>query len=87
MAAQQELLSHKPASPFDDKATSGNKWNVPVGLTVTKTVKAGNVPLKIQVGVEYSVVRQDDFGQEFLLKVNLIPVIRSLIQRPLFGGG
>jgi hypothetical protein len=37
-------------------------------------------------GFEYSVVSQDDFGQRFMIKLNVIPVIPSLIKNPIFGG-
>ncbi len=74
-----------PTISYDDKATSGNKWNVPVGLNVSKTVKIGKVPVKFQVGAEYSVVSPDDFGQRFQMKFNVIPVIPGLVQNAIFG--
>ena len=76
-----------PVITYDHKASRGNKWNVPVGLVVAKTTKIGKMPFKIQVGVEYSVVSQDDFGKRALFKLNLIPVIGALVQNPIFGGG
>ena len=45
------------------------------------------MPVKFQLGAEYSVVSQDDFGKRFLLKLNVIPVIGSLVKNPIFGGG
>ncbi len=42
---------------------------------------------KFQLGVEYSVVNQDQFGQTAQVKFNIIPVIPSLVGTPLFGGG
>ena len=59
-----------PTITYDNNATSGNKWNVPIGLSVSKMVSIGKVPVKFQVGAEYSVVSQDDFGQVFQLKLN-----------------
>ena len=59
---------------------------MPVGLVVAKTTKIGGRPVKLQFGFEYSVVSQDAFGQRFQIKLNLIPVIGSLIKTPLFGG-
>jgi len=67
--------------------SSGNKWNVPIGLTVAKTTKIGGVPVKFQFGVEYSVVSQDDFGQRAQVKLNVIPVIPALLRKPLLVGG
>jgi len=43
--------------------------------------------MKFQFGAEYSVVSQDDFGQRFQIKLNVIPVIAPLIKKPLFGRG
>ena len=80
-------IGFNPTIAFDDNATRGNKWNVPVGLVVTKTTKFAGRPLKLQFGLEYSVVSQDDFGQRFQIKLNLIPVIQSLIKSPILGGG
>lgn len=76
-----------PTVSYDHNASSGNQWNVPVGLFVAKTVKIGKVPVKLQLGVEYSVVSQDDFGQRAQIKLNIIPVIPSLVKSPLLGGG
>jgi hypothetical protein len=76
-----------PAITYDHKASRGNKWNVPIGLLATKTTKVGGLPVKFQLGVEYSVIGQDDFGKRFLLKLNVIPVIQGLIKNPLLGGG
>lgn len=74
-----------PTISYDHKASSGNKWNVPVGVTVSKMAKIGDVPVKFQLGIEYSVVKQNDFGQVAQIKLNIIPVIPSLIKNPLFG--
>jgi len=73
-----------PNITYNDKATSGNKWNVPFGPVVTKMTKMGNLPVKLQLGVEYAVVRQDDFGPEWKIKLNIIPVIASLQKKPFF---
>jgi hypothetical protein len=75
-----------PTISYDDQALSGNKWNVPVGITVAKMMKIGSVPVKFQLGIEYSVVSQDTFGQVAQIKLNIIPVIPSLVKDPIFGG-
>jgi hypothetical protein len=48
--------------------------------------KIADAPVKFQLGFEYSVVGQDDFGQVAQLKLNIIPVIKSLMKDPIFGG-
>ena len=77
-------IGFNPVITYDHKASSDNKWNVPLGLVVAKTTKVGGKPVKFQFGMEYSVVSQDDFGKRFLIKLNVIPVIRSLIKNPIF---
>jgi hypothetical protein len=76
-----------PVITYDHKAGRGNKWNIPIGLVVAKTTKIGMMPVKFQLGMEYSVVSQDDFGKRALIKLNIIPVIGSLVKGPIFGGG
>jgi len=79
-------IGFNPVITYDSKRSSGNKWNVPIGLVATKTVMLGRMPVKFQFGAEYSVVSQDDFGKRALFKLNIIPVIPSLIKKPIFGG-
>ena len=77
-------IGTNPTVTYNDKASSGNRWNVPVGLTVAKTTKIGRLPVKFQFGVQKSVVREDDFGQDWQIKLNIIPVIPALVKNPLF---
>lgn len=70
---------------YDHRATSGNRWNVPIGPNVSKTLRLGRIPVKLQLSGEYSVVHEDDFGQRGQIKLAVTPVIPGLIQKPLFG--
>lgn len=79
-------VGFNPTITYDAKASSGNQWNVPIGLFVAKTTKLFGLPVKFQLGAEYSAVHQHDFGQQFQFKLNVIPVIPSLVKSPLFGG-
>jgi hypothetical protein len=79
-------VGFSPTITYDRRASTGNKWNVPVGATVWKTAKVGNTITKFELGIEYSVVKQRDFGQRVAVKFSVIPVIPSLIRKPLFGG-
>jgi hypothetical protein len=78
-------IGTNPTITYNHEADSGNKWNVPVGITVSKMTKIGKQPVKIQFGVEYSVVNEDDFGQRAQIKLNIIPVIPALFKKPIFG--
>jgi hypothetical protein len=80
-------VGFSPTIQYDHQADSGNRWNVPVGLGFSKIIKMGQTPIRIEIGAEYSVVHEDDFGTEMLFKVNFIPVIPRPIQKALFGGG
>ena len=71
---------------FNHKARSDDKWNVPLGFGVAKTIKLGKMPVKFQLSAEKSVVRQDDFGKDWNVRLNIIPVIPALVKDPLFGG-
>jgi hypothetical protein len=75
-----------PTITYDARATSGNRWNVPVGLLVTKTTLLGKLPVKFNIGLEYSVVSQNAYGQRAQLVLEVIPVIPALIHHPVLGG-
>jgi len=74
-----------PTITYNDRAASGNKWNVPVGLYVGKTIKIGKTPVNIKVGLEYSVVSEDAFGKRTAFRFQITPVIPGLIKNPIFG--
>ena len=80
-------IGMNPVIAYNHKAGRGNKWNVPIGIVIAKTTNVGGLPVKFQLGAEYSVVSQDDFGKRALFKLNIIPVIPALIGNPIFGGG
>ena len=75
-----------PTITYDHRASSGNEWNVPVGLLVSKTTLVGKLPVKFSFGVEYSVVSQDAYGEQAKLVFEVIPVIPNLIRRSILGG-
>jgi hypothetical protein len=73
-----------PSISYNDKSKSGSKWTVPIGITVGKMVKFGKLPVKIQVGADYSLAYQDDYGERWKFKLQITPVIPSLIKKALF---
>jgi hypothetical protein len=79
-------VGFSPEITYDRRQERENRWNVPVGLVVSKTTAISGKPVKFQFGFEYSVVSQDDFGKRFLVKLNMIPVIQALVGSPIFGG-
>ncbi len=79
-------VGFSPTITYDRQADKGNRWNVPVGLGIAKMTKVGDTPVRFELGAEYSVVNEDDFGQRMLFKLNVIPLIPRPIKKPLFGG-
>ena len=68
------------------KASNDNKLTLPLELTVQNTIRIrGKMPLRIGVGLSYSVVAPEDYGARWMLKFFLVPVIPSLVKNPIFG--
>ena len=58
-------------------------WTVPVGLSLGKVVKFGQVPVQVLIGGQYFPVRPTG-GPEWNVQVQITPVIPKLIKKPLF---
>ena len=71
-------VGFNPTISYNNNASSGNQWDVPVGLFAAKMIKLGRVPFKIQFGLEYSVVSPDAFGKRLAFRFVLTPVIPSI---------
>jgi hypothetical protein len=74
-----------PTITYNHNTDSSDKWNVPVGGYVGKTILVGKLPINIKVGGEYSVVSPDTFGNRYQFRFQITPVIPGLIKNPLFG--
>jgi len=75
-----------PTISYNHRAGRGDKWTVPVGLYGGRTIKVGRMPVNIKLGLEYSVVSPDSFGQRAQIRLQLTPVIPGLVKGPIFGG-
>ena len=69
---------------YNSEADSGDQWNVPIGLAVGKMLKIGKLPVKVMAGADYSVVQEDNYGDEWNFKFMIIPVLPSLITDAIF---
>jgi hypothetical protein len=67
----------------DWKASSGDRWTVPIGVSVGKVLKFGRLPVKVQLAGQYIPIRPDN-GPEWNIQLQLTPVIPKLIKEPLF---
>ena len=77
-------IGMNPTITYNDKLPSDRAWNVPIGFTVAKTVKIGKMHVKFQFGAEKSVVRDKEYGKDWNIKLNIIPVIPSMMKTPFF---
>ena len=66
------------------KASSDNRWTVPIGLGAGKVVKFGRLPVKIQLAGQYMVTQPDPVGQKWNIQIQLTPVLPKLIKGTLF---
>jgi hypothetical protein len=73
-------LGAGPIITYNWEVVSGDRWNVPIGIGLAKTTSLGGVPIKINAEIDYSVVRQDSFGADWLLKLSITPVIKNPFQ-------
>ncbi len=64
-----------PTISVDWKADYKNRYTVPVGLGLTKTVRWGKIPIKLRCEGHYSVVRPEDYGSEWIIRLQITPVI------------
>ena len=72
-----------PTITYNNETRSDDKWNVPIDFGVAKTIKWGKVPIKFQFSAEKSVVQEDDFGKDWNIRLNIVPVIWGPVQKPL----
>jgi hypothetical protein len=64
---------------------SSNMLTFPVGLNVSKVIKIGPLPVKLQVQGQYMPIHPDQFGQKWDLQFSITPVIPKLIKGNLLG--
>ena len=63
----------------------GEEWTIPLNLTVSKTLKWGNTPLKLELDVNYYVEQPDAFGPEWMIGFNITPVVPNFINNWIRG--
>jgi hypothetical protein len=66
-----------------DKA--GDVWTVPLGLSVSKVLKLGKLPVRLGLAGQYMVHHPDTSGQKWNIQFMVVPVIPKLIKGNLFG--
>lgn len=62
------------------EAPSENRWMVPIGLGVSKTIFMGKVPVRWAIEILKSIVQPDAFGMDWNIRLSITPVIPNLIK-------
>jgi len=75
-------VGSSPIMAYDWK---GEEWTIPLNLTVSKTVKWGSTPVKIELDANYYVEQPDAFGPEWMVGLNITPVVPNFINNWIRG--
>ena len=60
---------------------STNQWEIPLNIAVGKTIKINERPWKFAIELNYYVNRYDTIGPQWMLGVNIAPVVKNVIYR------
>jgi len=74
-------VESNPVILYDWEAVGGNEWYVPVGAGISKTMRIGRLPMKLGIEVQRFVVSPERFGQEWLIRFNVTPVMSARLLR------
>lgn len=58
---------------------NAEQWTVPLNLTVGKTERIGSTTWKFSVEVNYFVEQSDAFGPEWMIGINLSPIVENFL--------
>jgi len=70
------------ASPniiIDWEADSNDRFTVPIGIGVAKTVRIGKAPVRIGLEFHYSAIRPDNVGTDYGIRFYIIPAAPSAL--------
>ncbi len=69
-------ISSGPTISIDWDANRDDRLTLPIGFGVSKTTRTGNTPLKLALDINKTLVGPDTFGQDWLIKLTVTPVIK-----------
>ena len=56
-----------------------------LNLTIGKTVKLGNTPVKLQAEINYYIEKPDAFGSQWMISFTVTPVVTYVIEQWIKG--
>jgi len=72
-------------SPIMNYDWKTEDWTIPLNLGAAKTVMFGTTPVKLELEVNYYVEQPDAFGPEWMVSLNITPVVTNVINKWIRG--
>lgn len=66
-----------PTIRMDWSKTIEKGLTVPIGLGFTRTVRLGKTPVKLRIEPQYSIIRPNDYGNVWNIRIQIAPIIKS----------
>ncbi len=67
------------SAPIMNYDWKSGEWTIPLNLGASKTVSIGDTPVKIELEINYYVEQPDAFGPQWMVGLNLTPVVHNFI--------
>ena len=62
------------------KQNSDNRWTVPLGIGINKTINIGKLPVRFGAEMHYSAIRPDDIvGSKWTYRFTVIPAVPAAL--------
>lgn len=55
------------------------QWTIPLQMQVAKTMKVGELPVKVALEANYYLERADSLGQDWMIGLNITPVVPNIL--------
>jgi len=69
------------STPIISYDWQNEQWTVPLNVTVGRTMILGGKPWKFSLEINYYVERPDAFGPEWMVGINIAPVVENVLAR------
>lgn len=67
-------------APIMNYDWDSSEWTVPLNLSISKTVIIGKTPWRFGLEANYYVERPDAFGPEWMIGINITPVVPNFVE-------
>lgn len=73
------------SSPIMNYDWETEEWTIPLSLSASKTVLFNGTPIKLEFEVNYYVSQPDAFGPDWMISLNVTPVVNNFINQWIRG--